>query len=234
MKAITAHAACTGCHACFSICPANAISMVPDEEGFLYPIIDKELCNDCNLCTNICPVNRKAEASITESDVLSEAYTSLHRDERIRYESSSGGAFSALAETVISHKGVVFGARFDERFKIIHDYIETIDYLPKLRGSKYTQSEIGSCMLEVRDFLQQGRLVLFSGTPCQVEGMLSFLGKPYENLFTVDLICHGVPSPMVWQKYLEYRKKKDGCMPEKITFRDKRLGSSYILFRLTI
>ena len=234
MKAITAHAACTGCHACFSICPANAISMVPDEEGVLYPIIDKELCNDCNLCINTCPVNPKAEASITESDVLAEAYTCLHRDERIRYESSSDGAFSALAETVISHKSVVFGARFDERFKVIHDYIETIDYLPKLRGSKYTQSEIGSCMLEVRDFLQQGRLVLFSGTPCQVEGMLSFLGKPYENLFTVDLICHGVPSPMVWQKYLEYRKKKDGCMPEKITFRVKWLGSSYILFRLTI
>jgi hypothetical protein len=146
----------------------------------------------------------------------------MHKDEIIRMQSSSGGIFTLLSEHVIARGGVVFGVRFDEQWEAVHDYTEKIEGLVAFRGSKYMQSRIGNAYEEVKQFLKEGREVLFSGTPCQVAGLKHFLGKRYEGLLTVDLVCHGVPSPKVWRKYLH------GLKPQwtvaNVQFRDKRLG----------
>jgi coenzyme F420-reducing hydrogenase beta subunit len=231
MKIITPHNKCTGCHACFSACPTNAISICRDYAGFLYPTINQELCVDCNLCVRICPINKIARSD-TNNSALPKAFACINADGLIRYESSSGGAFTAFAEEILSNGGVVFGARFDPEFNVVHDYTETIEGLSKFRGSKYVESSIGLTLKIAKQFLQEGRLVLFSGTPCQIEGLLSFLGKEYQNLITIDLICHGVPSPMIWAKYIRYRNKQYKSTPERVSFRDKRLG--WKLFSLSI
>ena len=220
---IVSHNKCTGCHACFSVCPVNAISMYRDYAGFLYPNINEKLCIDCNLCVRICPVNKiiRSDTIVTS---LSKAFACININESIRYQSSSGGAFTALAEHVIENGGVVFGASFDLKFDVSHDYSETVEGLNKFRGSKYVESTIDLSFLKAKEFLQAEKSVLFSGTPCQIEGLLSFLGKGYDKLITVDLICHGVASPMIWQKYIRYRNKEYGMTPEAISFRDKKIG----------
>lgn len=137
-------------------------------------------------------------------------------------KSSSGGLFTIFAEEIIRMNGVVFGACFDENFNVVHDYTESLEDLEKFKGSKYVQSKIEKTFKKVREFLETGRKVLFVSTPCQVEGLYTYLRKDYENLITFDLICHGVPSYNVWKKYLEYKENKSKKIPERISFREKK------------
>lgn len=209
---------CCGCFSCKNICPQNAISMVEDEYGFKYPNINYNICTNCGLCDKVCPIINKKH----ESNEKSRAYAAINKDENVRMKSSSGGMFSLIAENIINAGGVVYGANFNENFLVEHSRAETIEEIDKFRGSKYIQSDINKSFKEVKRDLIAGKKVLFTGTPCQVEGLLTFLMKPYENLYTQDFICHGVPSKEVWKKYLEYRKKQDNNNPKKISFRNKK------------
>jgi coenzyme F420-reducing hydrogenase beta subunit len=171
--------------------------MREDDEGFLYPEINDAICIQCSLCEKICPV-----LVLVNSRKPLYVYAAKNPDEPIRRESSSGGMFTLLAEAVILRGGVVFGARFNEKWEVIHDYTENKEGLAEFRGSKYVQSRIGNTYIQAREFLEAGRVVMFSGVPCQIAGLKGFLQKDYDNLVTVDLVCHGVPSPKVWQRYL--------------------------------
>lgn len=210
---------CSGCHGCYNICPKNAIEMIQDEKGFLYPKVNKEKCIDCGLCDRVCPILNKAEIKNQPR-----AFAAYNKDENIRKNSSSGGVFTLLAEKILEKNGVVFGAKFDEDFNVVHNYVERKEDLDAFRGSKYVQSKIGDAYKKTEEFLKDGRPVLFTGTPCQVEGLKTFLRKDYENLYTQDLICHGVPSPKVWRKYLNFREKQDASRPVRINFRQKDDG----------
>lgn len=236
---------CCGCGACVQRCPKSCISMREDNEGFLYPEVDKEMCIDCGLCEKVCPVINQSK----ERQPLV-VYAAKHKDEQIRLASSSGGAFTAIAEPVIEEGGVVFGAKFDKDWSVIHDYTETKEGLAAFRGSKYVQSRIGESYKNAEAFLKTGRKVLFSGTPCQIAGLKRFLCKEYDNLLTVDFICHGVPSPGVWREYLKEETARQcggknsvlshpkdnlgDVRIENISFRDKRLGWKKFSFALTL
>lgn len=210
---------CVGCEACAQRCPKHCITMQEDAEGFFYPQIDTEKCIDCGLCERVCPVIHQGEP---RKPLV--AYAAKNQDESVRLNSSSGGVFTALAEYVIAQKGVVFGARFDESWNVVHDYVETVEGLSAFRGAKYAQSRIGLCFLQAETFLKQGRQVLFSGLPCQIAGLKMFLRKEYDNLITVDLFCHGVPSPMVWKRFLEEEIATPHIQLKSISFRDKTSG----------
>lgn len=193
---------CCGCHACATVCAKQCITMQADEQGFLYPIVDKEACTDCGLCEKVCPVLNQSEPRKPLK-----VYAAKNKNEEIRRQSSSGGIFTLLAEKVIAEGGVVFGARFDEEWNVIHSWADTIEGIATFRGSKYVQSTIGNTYREAKDFLRQGRKVLFSGTPCQIAGLKKYLRKDYDKLLTVDVVCHGVPSPLVWRTYLDETRK---------------------------
>ena len=210
---------CSGCTACAVICPKNCISMKEDGEGFLYPVVDKNSCIKCGLCIKTCPIIEKKQKKDNEDP---RAYAVVNKNEEIRKKSSSGGVFYQLALYVIRRGGVVFGAAFNDDFSVSHKWIDSEDKINIFQGSKYVQSKIEDSFVKAKDFLDSGRLVYFSGTPCQIGGLLSFLKKPYDNLITQDFICHGVPSPMVWKKYLDY--KKQGKKIKEVSFRDKRNG----------
>lgn len=187
---------CCGCSACKSICPTKCITMQEDHEGFLYPVINKVDCLDCGLCERVCPCLNQGRGNIPRK-----TYAIVNPDEEIRGKSSSGGLFSLLAEQIIQEGGIVFGARFDDNWEVMHDYTDTINGLMVFRGSKYVQSRISGAFCKVRSFLKSGRKVLFTGTPCQIAGLKNFLQREYDNLLTVDIVCHGVPSPLVWREY---------------------------------
>lgn len=188
---------CCGCSACAQACPKQCISMQQDVEGFLYPQVDTSSCIDCGLCEKVCPFIHPYEPRTPI-----QTYAAINNDEQIRMESSSGGIFTLLTEQIINERGVVFGARFDENWQVTIDYSETIDGLAAFRGSKYVQASVGDTYAKCAKFLKAGRLVLYSGTPCQIAGLKHYLRKEYDNLLTVDFVCHGVPSPKVWGKYL--------------------------------
>lgn len=194
---------CCGCHACATICAKHCITMQPDEEGFLYPMVDKDACTDCGLCMKVCPVINQSEPRKPLK-----VYAAKNKNEEIRRQSSSGGIFTLLAEKVIAEGGVVFGARFDENWDVIHSWTDTLEGIAAFRGSKYVQSTIGNTYREAMDFLKQDRKVLFSGTPCQIAGLKKYLRKDYANLLTIDVVCHGVPSPLVWRTYLDETRKQ--------------------------
>ena len=212
---------CIGCSVCKSKCPKNCIDLKPNSEGFLYPQIDYNKCFKCGLCDKVCPVLRRKDNG---SNYEIKTYAVKHKDESIRVNSSSGGAFSLFAKYVLEKQGVVFGAAFSEDFKVKHDFIENIDDLNKFQGSKYVQSDIGDNYVKAEKFIKAGRLVLFSGTPCQIAGLKTYLGKDYDNLITVDFACHGVPSPLVWEKYLNFLQKKYGAEIVDAKFRNKTYG----------
>ena len=212
---------CCGCTACVSICPQECIKMVEDDEGFLIPrLVEDRRCIDCNLCNDVCPVITNSE----ETEKNQRGYIVQNIDESVRMESTSGGAFSAIAEYVIKNDGVVYGAAYDENFKVKHISIEKNDEIWRFRNSKYVQSFLGKTFNEVRKNLIAGRIVCFSGTPCQIEGLQSFLRKEYDNLILVDVVCHGIGSPLIWDKYLETIKD---FQPDNIYFRWKHYGYKY-------
>ena len=192
--------------------------MVRDEEGFDYPIVDVDRCIECHKCERVCPF-MKLDAPREPQAV----YAACATDEGLREASSSGGLFTLLAEDTLRRGGVVFGARFDETWGVCHDYTETIEGLAPFRESKYLQSRIGDSYRQAEQFLKEGRPVLFTGTPCQIKGLVHYLGRGYDNLTTVDVVCHGVPSPMVWQRYLTTLRAKQGEIAG-ITFRDKSVS----------
>lgn len=212
---------CTGCSACSHICPKNCISMDADKHGFLYPRIDASVCINCGMCKNTCPVLNKTTAKKSEEII---SYAAKTTDETIRKCSSSGGVFSVIAKKVIENNGVVYGAAFDENFVVKHTSISYIDDLDLLRRSKYVQSDLNNSFISVKNNLTDGKTVLFTGTPCQVEGLLAYLKKPYENLVTMDFVCHGVPSPKVWEYYKTYLQKQYKSSITNVNFRDKTLG----------
>lgn len=220
MIKITEKIDCCGCEACANICAQHAITMQEDNEGFLYPWVDATRCNNCDLCQKVCPILTPEKSSIKVQD----AYVAQHISDEVRYESSSGGAFTAIAEYVIKEGGVVFGAAFNKDFQVEHQFITKLEEIGKFRGSKYVQSQINNSYKEVESFLKKGRMVCFSGTPCQVEGLLHYLRKSYDKLITVDFVCHGVPSPKVWRKYLTMIQKKYQSSINKLSFRGKGLG----------
>ena len=212
---------CTGCMACKNACPKNAIVIEEDaHNGFLYPKINKELCINCNICTKVCPVKNKLSENQNEIEV----YACKNKNDEIRMKSSSGGIFTLIANYILNQDGIVFGAAFNENFEVEHTWTDKEEGLEKFRGSKYLQSKIGDSFKQAKDFLEKGKKVLFTGTPCQIEGLLAYLKKDYQNLYTQDIICHGVPSPKVWRKYLEYKKKLNNDVPQKINFRKKEIS----------
>lgn len=196
---------CTGCAACGNICPHNAITMSPDNDGFIMPKINPDICVECKLCEKACPIVNGKDLKNPE---VKEAYAFW--DNGTRTESSSGGAFSAIARWVLDRGGVVFGAAWHNGFKCAHKSCESWDELPALRGSKYLQSDIEHTFVEARQALRNGRYVLFTGTPCQIAGLRSFLIKPYEKLVTVDIVCHGVPSNALFINYIAKLKSGYG------------------------
>lgn len=213
---------CSGCHACANACPKNCISMVSDEEGFWYPQVNKEKCIDCGLCEKVCPIIHKWQPDDSRKTT---AIAAINLNEEIRLESSSGGIFTLKAEKIIDQGGVVFGAAFSDDFKSVrHICVDNKADLEKLRGSKYVQSKISDTYKHAKEYLDSGRKVLFSGTPCQIGGLYSYLRKPYENLLTQDIICHGVPSPMVWEKYVEKCERKAASEMQRVFFRHKKYG----------
>ena len=189
---------CCGCSACAQRCPKQCIKMLEDEEGFLYPKVDETKCINCHLCEKVCPVANQAE-----SRMPIDSYAAYNMDDGVRKDSSSGGIFTLLAEKVIAEGGVVFGATWNEKWQVVHTYTETKEGIAQLRGSKYIQSIIGETYKQAETFLKSGRKVLYSGTPCQIAGLRLFLRKEYDNLLTIDFICHGVPSPGVFRWYLQ-------------------------------
>ena len=209
---------CCGCWACESACPKHCIDMVEDDEGFRYPNVNKDGCVDCHLCEKVCPIiNARVEEPRKQR-----AFLLQHKDPVVLKESTSGGAFTAIASYVIKQGGVVFGAGYNERFEVVHSYTETIEGLGKFRNSKYVQSQIGSAYRDALKFLKDGKIVCFSGTPCQLEGLLSFLHKPYDNLITIDVVCHAITSPKIFRTYVEQKMNEVDGGIENIMFRDKR------------
>ncbi len=194
---------CTGCSACRNICPHNSISIKPDKDGFIMPVVDSDLCVECKLCEKACPIVNGVNFKHQE---VKRAFAFW--DNKTRTKSSSGGAFSAIARNVIEKGGVVFGAAWKDGFKCVHIKCETIDGLEAIRGSKYLQSDIGLTFSEARSALKEDRYVLFTGTPCQIAGLRSFLLNPYEKLITVDIVCHGVPSNQLFCNYIDKLKSE--------------------------
>jgi len=209
---------CSGCSACVNSCPLGIVFMKEDTEGFLYPhISDVEKCNHCGVCEHVCHYADSSVIPTTPKNVIA----CKCKDNDIREESSSGGIFSVLAELALSDGGVVFGASFDENCVLIHSFEEDEDY-KKFRTSKYVQSDLRNVFVETKTALDNGRKVLFTGTPCQITGLKSFLQKDYENLFCVDFICHGVPSPKMLRMHLdELSQNVDGEIVN-IRFRTKK------------
>lgn len=213
---------CVGCNACVQRCPKQCISMHEDDQGFLYPKVDLNLCIHCDLCEKVCPVINQAEPRKPL-----ETFAAKNTDDVVRMSSSSGGIFYALAEKIIEDGGIVFGARFNEQWEVVHDYAETLEGVKAFQGSKYVQSRIGETFQQTEKFLKAGRKVMFTGTPCQIRALGLFLKKDYESLLLkVDIACHGVPSPKVWQTYVNRIVKNVTSIKNisSINFRDKRVG----------
>lgn len=209
---------CCGCGSCVQKCPKQAISMVEDEEGFLYPQINNEQCINCGLCSKVCPQLKKNKEIDNE---YPKAFAMRSKNNEELSKSSSGGIFSVIADYVFENDGVVFGAAYDDELNVNHIKAESRKELEHLRSSKYVQSNIGETYKETETFLKEGRIVFFTGTPCQIAGLNSFLIKKYDNLITCDLVCHGVPSQKLFHTYIEYLSKKFNSRVVKYNFRSK-------------
>ena len=223
---------CTGCFACAESCSIKCIKVVSDANGFFYPQIDEKTCIGCKKCEKICPVLNKTVCT-SEDEGYPEALAGYSLDPENRRLSSSGGIFTALSLQILEKNGIVVGAAFDKHFNVEHIIVKSKEELFKLRGSKYIQSDISGCYEKVKELVQRGTLVLFSGTPCQIEAMRAILGKTYDNLILVDIVCHGVPSNRVWQQYLYWQKAKHNADLVNVNFRDKCNGWNKFSLSLT-
>lgn len=210
---------CTGCTACYSICPQKAIQMVADSEGFKFPQIDAQKCTNCGLCDKVCIPS--SGCVVQPFEVKAYGVKNKNLDER--KQSQSGGAFYVLAKHILSKGGVVYGSLMDSGFTVRHARASTEEEAKAFRGSKYVQSDLGNTFSSVKEDLRLGIPVLFSGTPCQVAGLKAFLRKDYDNLLLVDLICHGVPSPKVWADYIEWQQGRNKKTITGAEFRDRSL-----------
>lgn len=217
MISISHKSQCSGCGACAQRCPQSCIELKADGHGFFYPVVDADRCVDCHLCEKVCPfLNEKVQQEPVE------CFAAVNVHPEIRWDSSSGGLFTLLAQCVLASGGVVFGARFDADLTVVHDFTDTVDGLAAFRGSKYVQSVIGDNYKKAEAFLKQGKEVLFSGTPCQIAGLKQYLGKDYDKLTAVEVVCHGVPSPKVWKEYLGGKARN--IQASDVSFRDKSTG----------
>ena len=236
---------CTGCMACYNKCPQNAIKIVYSEDGFYVPEIEEEKCTHCGLCAKICPQNNDIKSELETNNCYAAA-----ADDIIREKSASGGVFALIAKKVLEDNGYVCGAAFCDKFRQVkHIVINNVNDLSLLQNSKYVQSNINTCLKDVEEILKQGKTVLFSGTPCQIAGLMAYLQKDYANLITTDIICHGIPSPLVWGKYVDeisndkvlydasFRDKKQGwhgCYNMEFKFKNKMLrqkGADNLYYR---
>lgn len=217
---------CCGCTACANICPEKCITMLGDKEGFLYPVIQQDKCIHCDLCEAVCPVRNKI--SVNDREV--KTYAVRSRDMENVEHSTSGGVFVPLAKYVLERNGVICAAAYDEDFFVKHLIIDKNSTrgggtgLNKFRGSKYVQSSLGDCYSKIKELLKSGCQVCFIGTPCQVSGLKNFLKRDYEDLLTVDLVCHGTPSPKLWMKYIQFQTETYKSNISAISFRSKRYG----------
>lgn len=217
MQKILNKSECTGCTACFNICPKSAIEMIEDKNGFKHPNIIEEKCINCGLCKKTCPILK-----FKENKSENKSYVGYAKDKKYTDNSSSGGIFPLIAEKILNENGIVIGAAFDNR-NLVHIAIENKNELNKLKGSKYLQSDLNNIFKFIKDNVKDKK-ILFVGLPCQVAGLKSFLDKDYENLLCIDLICHGVPSPKLFYKYLEEIEEKYNNKVIKYDFRDKSSG----------
>ena len=221
---------CCGCTACATICNHNAIKMITDEQGFLYPQITPKYCINCGLCDQVCPIIHYDSLKDKSADPT--VFALHNSNKKIWESSSSGGAFASFASQTIQSKGIVYGAIFNNELKVIHskasDEIEAL----KFRGSKYVQSDLTGIFKDAKDELNKGTKVLFCGTPCQVEGLKRFLRKDYDNLFTIDILCHGITSPKIFQEYIKFIKENSDFKLTGIFMKDKTFGWGYQNTRL--
>lgn len=212
---------CCGCNACEMICGKKAITMIEDEYGFRFPQIDTEKCVGCGSCQKVCCINNEVELCKPGT-----VYAASYKNKDISAKSASGGIFAALAMQVLTEGGIVFGSAYTKQFDVEVISIEKIEDLPRLQGSKYVQSSMNSSFLKIKSELQTGRTVLFCGVPCQVEALKRFLGRSYENLLLVDIVCHGVPSNRMLKDYLSFLADKKKMEVQSIQFRTKTKGQN--------
>jgi len=210
---------CAACGACLNICPNSAIKMQEDEYGFIYPKINKDLCMGCGACKRVCAFQN---GKVTNSPI--ECFAAVSKNKDLALKSASAGIFSAIATKVLSDGGVVFGAAFDNEWNVSHIKVENLRELPLLQGSKYVHSDTKYTFREAKKYLDTGKKVVYSGTPCQIDGFKKYLGKDYENLLTIDIVCHGVPSNRMFKDYIRLLEAKNGGKIDSFTFRDKSLG----------
>ncbi len=212
---------CCGCTACINACPVDCITMQADEEGFLYPHIDKDKCIGCNKCELVCPIKNSLNSAKKVDAICARA-----KDLDIVKDSTSGGFFTPIAQYILDNDGIVVGAACNEDNIIEHIIVSknNREDLSTLRGSKYVQSDLKDLFSIVKSELEKGTLVCFTGTPCQISGLLNYLGKDYENLITIDMICKGVPSPKLWKKYVDFQEKKYNAKIKQVSFRKKTYG----------
>ena len=220
---------CTGCGACHNICPKDAITMQGDAFGFYKPVIDKDKCINCGLCEKVCPLDKYKSNNIVQPKV----YAFQNNDKETLYKCASGGAFAYFAKNIIEQGGIVYGVIYDENMVVSHSRTDNLKDLGKMYSSKYVQSDTRDTFKQAKEDLENGKTVLFSGTPCQIAGLKSYLQKDYENLITVDLVCHGTPSPLIFEKYkdeymqkrpndewllnIDFRSKIEGWSPSLVT-----------------
>lgn len=208
---------CCGCWACYNVCSFGSITMTKDSEGFYYPVVNTDLCKDCSRCNNVCPITNHTPLKNEPT-----AYACYSSDSQIVKESSSGGIFYTMAENVLANNGVIFGARFDDSFNVIHSYTESLQSISPFMQSKYVQSSVNDAYKQAKEFLNNCRTVLFAGTPCQIAGLHNYLNKDYSNLITFSIFCHGVPSPLAFEKYLKVVDNTNSI--SSVSFRNKDNG----------
>lgn len=212
---------CSGCSACVHSCPKKCITMITDDEGFKYPLVDENTCIECGICLKKCPW-QKGDISKTVNKRLEKPLVfAIKNNRQVRLQSTSGGAFTAISDYILSNNGYICGATFNsEKVEVEHKLQNSIEGRNKMRGSKYVQSNINDSFVEIKDLLEKDNYVLFSGTPCQTAGLASFLGKDYPKLIVIDILCHSSPSPRILKDIINREDKA----VKNIIFRDKSCG----------